>query len=205
MTNAYSCFRILMQDTKNICTLYNYLSQVVKPPYDYSDLLRWQWAQSVSALDKLIHDIVRIGMRECFLGNRPITDKFSNFALNFSTYQQLQQNQLSASLIFEQYVTAKNKTLSFQDPDKISDGLSYIWSEAHKWHAIAAQMGKPENLVRTELKNIAIRRNQIVHEGDYLVTSASRQAIEKADVDEVIDFIEQLGNAVYTLIYQPAT
>ena len=83
MVNAYQCFCTLMQDTKNTCALYDYLHQVVKPPYDYNDLLRWQWAQSVSALDKLIHDIVRIGMRESFSGNRPITDKFSNFAIIF--------------------------------------------------------------------------------------------------------------------------
>ena len=200
MVNAYQCFCTLMQDTKNTCALYDYLHQVVKPPYDYNDLLRWQWAQSVSALDKLIHDIVRIGMRESFSGNRPITDKFSNFAINFSTYQQLQQNQLSAPLVFEQYVTAKNKTLSFQEPDKISDGLSYIWAEPHKWQAIATQMGKAENAVRTELKNISIRRNQIVHEGDYITSNTSRQSIEKADVDEVSDFIELLGTAIYTLV-----
>ena len=53
-------------------------------------------------------------------------------------------------------------------------------------------MGKAENAVRTELKNISIRRNQIVHEGDYITSNTSRQSIEKADVDEVIDFIELL-------------
>lgn len=53
MVNAYQCFCTLMQDTKNTCALYDYLHQVVKPPYDYNDLLRWQWAQSVSALDNV--------------------------------------------------------------------------------------------------------------------------------------------------------
>lgn len=61
-------------------------------------------------------------------------------------------------------------------------------------------MGKAENAVRTELKNISIRRNQIVHEGDYITSNTSRQSIEKADVDEVIDFIELLGTAIYTLV-----
>ena len=56
MTNAFHCFQTLMQDTRNSSVLYDYLHDVVKPPYDYSDLLRWQWAQSVSALDKLILD-----------------------------------------------------------------------------------------------------------------------------------------------------
>ena len=200
MTGAFQCFNIIMKDTRNVDVLYDYLHDYVVPPYDYSDLLRWQWVQSVSALDKLIHDLVRIGMRESFCGNRQITDKFNTFTINFSTYQQLQKSPVSSAIIFEQYVTSKNKTLSFQDPDKISDGLAYIWAEKHKWQAISAQMEKSEADVRTELKNISIRRNQIVHEGDYVSPQLTRQTIEKADSDEVINFINQLGTAIYTLV-----
>lgn len=200
MNSAFQRFETLMQDTKNTSVLYVYLHDTVKPPYDYCDLLRWQWAQSVSALDKLIHDLIQVGMREIFLGNRLITNKFNDFSIPFSTYQQMQQNIPASVIVFEQYISAKNKTLSFQDPDKISDGLSYIWNEPHKWQAISAQMGKPMTSVRTELKNISIRRNQIVHEGDYAISNGVRQQIEKADVDEVIDFIEKLGEAIYKLV-----
>lgn len=200
MNSAFQRFETLMQDTKNTSVLYAYLHDTVKPPYDYCDLLRWQWAQSVSALDKLIHDLIQVGMREIFLGNRLITNKFNDFSIPFSTYQQMQQNIPASVIVFEQYISAKNKTLSFQDPDKISDGLSYIWNETHKWQAISAQMGKPMTSVRTELKNISIRRNQIVHEGDYAISNGMRQQIEKADVDEVIDFIEKLGEAIYILV-----
>jgi len=200
MTNAYQAFCTLLQDTKSISVLYDYLFNFVKPPYDYSDLLRWQWTQAVSALDKLIHDLIRIGMRESFVGNRPATDKYSGFAINMATCLQLQQNPTAAPVLFEQYITAKNKSLSFQEPDKIADGLSYIWTESHKWQAISAHMGKAETDVRIELKNISIRRNQIVHEGDYVSTGFSRQNIEKADVDEVLSFVEQVGTAIYTLV-----
>lgn len=200
MTNAFHCFRTLMQDTRNSSVLYNYLHDVVKPPYDYSDLLRWQWAQSVSALDKLIHDLIRIGMRESFDGSRPATAKFLNFAITITAFQQIKQSPLAAPLSFEQFVTSKNKTLSFQEPVKIADGLSYIWDEQHKWKYISAQMGRSEEDVKTELKNISIRRNQIVHEGDYVASGYSRQTIEKIDTDEVINFIEQLGAAIYNLV-----
>lgn len=200
MTNAFHCFRTLMQDTRNSSVLYNYLHDVVKPPYDYSDLLRWQWAQSVSALDKLIHDLIRIGMRESFDGSRPATAKFLNFAITITAFQQIKQSPLASPLSFEQFVTSKNKTLSFQEPVKIADGLSYIWDEQHKWKYISAQMGRSEEDVKTELKNISIRRNQIVHEGDYVASGYSRQTIEKIDTDEVINFIEQLGTAIYNLV-----
>lgn len=200
MTNAFHCFQTLMQDTRNSSVLYDYLHDVVKPPYDYSDLLRWQWAQSVSALDKLIHDLIRIGMRESFDGSRPATAKFLNFAITITAFQQIKQSPLAAPLSFEQFVTSKNKTLSFQEPAKIADGLSYIWDEQHKWKYISTQMGRSEEDVKTELKNISIRRNQIVHEGDYVASGYSRQTIEKIDTDEVINFIEQLGTAIYNLV-----
>lgn len=200
MTNAFHCFRTLMQDTRNSSVLYNYLHDVVKPPYDYSDLLRWQWVQSVSALDKLIHDLIRIGMRESFDGSRPATAKFLNFAITITAFQQIKQSPLAAPLSFEQFVTSKNKTLSFQEPVKIADGLAYIWDEQNKWKYISTQMGRSEEDVKTELKNISIRRNQIVHEGDYVASGYSRQTIEKIDTDEVIDFIEQLGTAIYNLV-----
>lgn len=61
-------------------------------------------------------------------------------------------------------------------------------------------MGRSEEDVKTELKNISIRRNQIVHEGDYIASGFSRQTIEKVDTDEVINFIEQLGTAIYNLV-----
>ena len=78
MTNSYLTFEAIMEDTKNSSSLYYYLKNYVRPPYDCSDILRWQWAQSVSALDKLIHDLVRVGMLEIFQGNRAITTPYQN-------------------------------------------------------------------------------------------------------------------------------
>jgi len=43
-------------------------------PYD--DLLRSQVVYAVSAFDKLIHDLVRIGMVQIFSGARPATAKY---------------------------------------------------------------------------------------------------------------------------------
>ena len=100
----------------------------------------------------------------------------------------------------EAFLILKFKTYSFQDPDKISDGLSHIWDESHKWQMIANHMGKTENDTKNELKNIVLRRNQIAHEGDYLFHLGSRERIERSDTIEVMDFIQQLGTAIYNLV-----
>jgi hypothetical protein len=200
MQRAYNLFEKILKDTETAQVLYTYLDTTVKPPLDYTDLLRWQWAQSVSALDKLIHDFVRIGMVKIFEGTRPMTDKYKSFTIDIQTYNQLNNNIAIASSIFEQQVLLKNGFLSFQDPAKISDALSYIWDEKHKWQKIAQQMNQDESLVKTTLKNIVIRRNQIVHEGDYSDTLLQRQEICEQDVIDVITFIKSLAQSIYALV-----
>ena len=203
MTSAYQDFQILIRDTRNTSVLYDYLHDYMNAPLDYSDLLRWQWAQSVSALDKLLHDLIRIGMREAFSGTRQSTAAFNAFSIDIITLQRIKQNPLSKEIEFEKYVSAKHAQLSFQMPEKIAGGLALIWTEQHKWQAIAVQMGRTEVDVKTELTNIVTRRNQIVHQGDYAASGQPRQNIEKADTERTVNFIEQLGTAIYTLVSAP--
>ncbi|MCA0756922.1 hypothetical protein KP806_17830 [Paenibacillus sp. N4] len=200
MNSSFALFKSLLEDTKNSRALYQFLKNVVKPPYDYSDLLRWQWAQSVSALDKLIHDLVRVGMVESFLGTRSPTSKFLGFGFTLDTHLQLTQNTASATFLFEQMVTQKHGYLSFQEPDKIADALSNIWNEQHKWQKISSELGFNENYTKTMLKNITIRRNQIVHEGDYSNSLLQRQPISEEDVEITLDFIDRLGEVIYNLV-----
>ena len=200
MTNAFRDFKTIIDDTRNTFAVYDYLHDIVKAPLDYSDLLRWQWAQAVSALDKLIHDLVRIGMRESFSGSRVPTRAFSSFTIDISTYRLIDQTPLAKETVFENYVSSVHSYKSFQKAEEISKALSLIWAEEHKWQAIAAQMGSTDTVVKTQLSTIVTRRNQIAHQGDYAVSGQPRQSIEKADVVSTIDFIERLGSAIYNLV-----
>ena len=78
MNNAHNVFIKIINDTRQTIVLYDCFYQVMNPPCDYSDLLRWQWVQSVSALDKLIHDLVKIGICQAFKGTRNQTSKFQS-------------------------------------------------------------------------------------------------------------------------------
>lgn len=200
MKTAYDAFSTIIRDTRNSDIIYAYLDGMVKPPFDYSDLLRWQWAQSVSALDKLIHDLVRIGMVQTYQGLRSPTAKYRLFAIDMDSVSQMQQAPLYAIKIFEAKIVNKLSYQSFQEPEKISDGLSLIWDEANKWKKISASLGLDEKYLKTKLKNISIRRNQIVHEGDYSNVLLQRQAIAHSDVSDVVDFIFSLGTAIFNLV-----
>ena len=200
MLQSHKRFVKLVQDTQNVETLYNYFEHSVVP-VDISDLLRWQWVQCISAFDKFVHDVVRVGMVEIFLRNRTPTPKYNTFQIDIQTYGDLINNIIDASLIFERKIILKHGFLAFQDPSKVADALSYIWNENDKWGKISNLMGMSKDDCTTYLRNIVIRRNQIVHEGDYTDSLSRRQDIFLQDVIDIRDYILKLGQAIYDSIY----
>lgn len=170
-------------------------------PIDVSDLLRSEIVYSLSSFDRLIHDLVKIGMIDTFNGLRTPTNAYKNFNISLSQFEAINSASIPpAEFVFGQTITASHKHLSFQDPEKVTEALSLIWHESHKWQRIATEMGVNQNDLKTELKNIVIRRNQIVHEGDFDLFSGNIQNITHADTLQSVNFIDKLGNTIYDLV-----
>ena len=202
MSTAKNTFDMLISQGSISNALYQYLENQ-NIPIDFSDLLRWQWTLAVSALDRYIHDIVRAGMVMEFEGRKSPTSKYQNFRIDMSTYTMIHSSPVPAAA-FEQEVGRQHSFLAFQYPDKIADALSLIWDETNKWDVIGRTMIPPVSAVdlKTKLKNIILRRNQIVHEGDCLSLSLplSQQPISLSDVDDVVSFINSLVLAIDTCV-----
>ena len=198
MRQAKIVFHELMAQRNVTSGLYEYLSNN-KIPLDSSDLLRWQWVLAVSALDKYIHDIVAAGMVEEYLHRRTPTPKYNAFQLSMNEILNLSIAPIP-ELEFKNEVTRRNSYLAFQDPDKIADALSYIWNEPNKWAVVSRNMATSidPTTLKTKLKNIVLRRNQIVHEGDCLSTNIPliQQPITLSDTEDVIRFITELVEAI---------
>src|SRR5690606_6113474 len=127
-----------------------HLSATFSGEFDVDDVSRTKVVWAVSALDKLVHDLVRIGMVETFVGRRIPTAKYLAESIPLSALAStFAQPLLPAAAIFEQVVFGKLKHLSFQDPKKLSDGLALIWSEPQKFAALADDMGESAGDVRT--------------------------------------------------------
>ena len=197
MEQAKNKFNQLLTDINQVMTIYDFITLEVKAPLDTSDLLRWQWVQAVSAFDKFVHDLVRIGMLEVFNNTRKATPKFNSFKFTFTELNNI-KNSVNQESEFEKIILRKHSYLAFQDPDKVNDALSFIWNCNDKWKIIAEKIGLEKDFCKKTLRNIVIRRNQIVHEGDY-IDSFSRQEIDKQDVKETIYFIRLVGNTIYNI------
>ena len=197
MQNELQVFEKNIEETRYISSLFDYLTNTVVSPMSFEDLLRSQIVYSVSAFDKLMHGIICKGMVETFIGTRIPTPKYLSEPITMATHFEL----ITASLppkeyLFEQAIVKKLKVVSYQEPGKVSDGLSYIWDEKQKWQKIATSMGMNEQDVRTTLKLIADRRNMIVHEADIDPSTSIKRPLSKTEAASTIDFLHECGLAI---------
>lgn len=194
-------FRSSLADSRQLLSLYEHCVLGLKLPGDYSDLLRMSFIYCLSALDKLIHDIIVHEMVEIYTGRRPPTDKYQSETISLNNHIVLGCATVPPpEIVFEGIVKAKLGHLSFMDPDKLSAGLSLIWSQSHKWQVIADAMGRDKDQVRTELRNLFKRRNAIVHEADRDPSTNEKLPIQPVDAERGQIFIEKLGETIFQLI-----
>ena len=151
MTNAIMAFNACISDVRNMRTFYVYLKDHCSVPKDdLADLLRSELVNLVSAMDRFIHEMVRIGIINSYLGISPQTEKCKTIPLRFSTMNKVIEcrlrsvppscNEEIAEYWINKEVVAILKTMSFQKTDKIKDALSYIWDVSHKIQAIIDKM-----------------------------------------------------------------
>ena len=201
MYKSLAVFNGNLVRTQELLALHDYLTANIKAPMNFDDLLRLHMVQSVSAFDKMMHDIIRIGMVDIFIGKRPATGKYMNEPIPMETYVSLMTATIPPrEYYFEQAVVKKLGIASYQSPENVADGLSYIWGEAHKWTKIAAAIGVKVEDAKKQLRLIVSRRNQIVHEADIELTTGGKRAISKNDCESSASFIGNLGEAIVKLV-----
>jgi hypothetical protein len=201
MNNAKNKFSTSIADVRCLTGVHAHLTATYAGTYDVQDISRTKLVWAVSAFDKLIHDLVRIGMVETFMGVRAATAKYLAESVPLSTLTStFSQPLIPAAAVFEQVVYGKLKHLSFQDPKKLVDGLGLIWSQPHKWEALAGDMASSADTARTTLSLIASRRNAIVHESDLDIVTHSRTPLSLLEAADVVSFLERLGLAICTRV-----
>jgi hypothetical protein len=201
MLKAVALFDDNIASARHLANLYDYLTTKVVGPIPFDDILRSQVVYSVSAFDKLMHDIIRIGILEIYTGARLPTPRYHAEPISIEFHAVL----INATIppkeyLFEQEVIRKLSHLTFQDPERIAEGLALIWNEKQKWDKIASKMGISADAAKTRLKLIVARRNAIVHESDMHPITNAKTPLSKVECSEITDFIHACGHAVADLV-----
>jgi RiboL-PSP-HEPN len=202
MLNAKGTFHRNIRQANELGVLYDHLSNTVAIPEQFDDLLRSQIVYAVSAFDKLMHDLIRIGMVKIFENQRPPTSKYLGETVAIQHLPALAAGAVPPPPVrFKEIVREQLGKLSFQDPTKIADGLSYIWNEKQKWQQIAQGLGMSDEDAKRKQRLIATRRNAIVHEADLDPVNNQKQSITRAEATDIAYFLLALGNRICDLVH----
>jgi hypothetical protein len=184
---------------KNLGSLYNALKASTTTALDLSDILRAELVMSVSALDYYIHELIEIGMGEIYTNKRPPTSRFLEFKVSIRDFWTNPSILANPVWLIEE-IRTKHSFRSFQRPEHIADAIKLI-SDVRLWEAVSEIVGKPEQEIKDRLSLIVDRRNKIAHEADADPTNpGSRWPINASQVNEVINFIEKIGDTIYLSI-----
>lgn len=201
MINAQKVFQANIQQANELGFLYDHLSETLALPQNFDDLLRSQIVNTVSAFDKLMHDLIRIGMVKIFENQRVPTNRYLNEAVSIKHLPALAGGGATPPAIsFEEIVREKLSVMSFQDPKKVGEGLSFIWSEEQKWYQIAQGLAMTDKDAKLKLRLIVTRRNAIVHEADLDPVTNQKQGITRMEATDISNFILALGNRIFELV-----
>lgn len=194
MHQAFSNFQEGIKRAREIGGLHAAVKALTTQAIDPSDLLRAQVVMAVSILDFFIHEITLLGMIEILKGTRPATEAFKKYRISAKIFTTNLTNMVQ---FFEEDIREKHSYLSFQQPEKIADAIRLI-SEKSLWKSVSLQLSRSENDIKTELKLITERRNKIAHEADLDPSfPGTRWPIQPHDCDKLINFIEEIGGAIY--------
>jgi hypothetical protein len=198
MQAAIDQFRINIRYVRNMGALHKALNAQTTNALDLSDILRAELVMAVSALDKYIHDVVRDGMLEAYIGKRSKTKKFMQFSITLGSVQAGISTPTNVDWL-ENEIRNRHSWLSFQRADKIADAI-HLFSDIDLWAEVAKCIGKNAEDIRIQQNLIIDRRNCIAHEADIDPSYASsRWTINDAMVDEAIDFVERVAEAIYVV------
>lgn len=86
MVNTITTFNACIRDIQKMRGFYVFLSDHYKiASEDLSDLLRSELVNLVSAMDRFIHELVRIGIINSYTSKIPQTNKCKSIPIKFST------------------------------------------------------------------------------------------------------------------------
>ena len=201
MQTAIDQFRWNVGRVRNLGSLHSILSTQTTAALNLTDLLRSELVMIVSALDLYVHEVVRLGMLECFRGQRAHTDAFLRFQVTLGgTIQAVSMR--GSDVWLDEQIRDRLGHRTFQQPDDIAEAIRLI-SDAELWNSVAVRLQSTSRDVRDHLRLVVDRRNKIVHEADANPTYGQigiLWPLNATQTDDAVAFIESVAEAVHTVV-----
>jgi hypothetical protein len=170
---------------------------------DWQDLYRMAWVQVLGVLDDWLHQEI-IGRTVEIIGdssrNRPA--KLRGYQISFEISEAMLG--IPPCEIMESVLTEQLGFRTFQAPDKIGDALCLVTDKKHGqiWTEAAALLGSAwtAQTAKERQQEIYNRRNKIAHELDIDPADGLRRSISRAEIEEVIQWVQDLAGALRSVI-----
>lgn len=198
MDSAFTQFNENLKRARDLGSLVSGLESMTTSVIDFSDIWRAQIVLVVSSLDNFIHDIARLGMILIAQGKRNKTEAYLRFDMPLSAVESA-INGVDHDACLGETVRKKLSWQSFQDPDKLAEAIRLI-SVVKLWDEVGKELKMLPIDVKIHLKLIVERRNKIAHEADLDPANPGfRWPINSSMATDTIDFIENLGKAIFNV------
>ncbi|NUA28675.1 hypothetical protein [Cupriavidus basilensis] len=202
-------FQTVWERCNELAALHEFLSGRLTAALRPDELLRAEWVARVSALDLYVHEIVAQRMTAIFDGQVAAPAGNGKFQISADVLMRIRSapTKIDASAAFDLEVRSRLGFLTFQDPDKIADGIRLI-SGRELWNEVALHCGATQATkvavakgIKRGLSLIVERRNKIAHEGD-LQPGGLRTPwpISRPDLREVERIIYQVVTAIDAVV-----
>lgn len=185
--------------------IYNLIisNRVVKKE-EAEEILRAEIVLIVSAFDTFMHDLVREKIINSFFEDNYEQIDFAKVDITGECLKKIFEAKTNneKKIILTEEVRRLHSLNSYQSPKSVEYAIGIlnikkIWTKLAEKFQIKPKYSvyNSENIKR-ELSLIIDRRNKIAHESDYNPTNYEKFAIERVDVDIVIEFIVTLVNSI---------
>lgn len=178
--------------------IYSYLR---KNGYNADFGLRFVWVSAISSLDHYISELIIEKSTEHFANEKRLSRKALSQGVPLESTIKMKEASGPQSIVeFRSIISDAIKYKTFQKADDISDGLSYIWEEKHKWEKISQKLGVNTRTAKRKLNSIGYRRDSIVHNADFDDGRGEIRECILEDAKEALDYIKNVVNTIEELV-----